>query len=222
MKRITTMLAGLSVLAGCATYDPYTGEQENSNAAKGAGIGAGIAAVIAYIDNRDEDAVTKRQRILAAAGGGALIGGSAGFYMDQQEAKLRKQLGGSGVRVARNGDNVNLIMPGNITFATDSSNINSGFYNVLDSVALVLEEFDKTIVAVAGHTDSVGSDAYNRSLSRQRADSVASYLRSRGVINERFEIIAAGESTPVATNDTAEGREQNRRVEITLLPITRG
>lgn len=220
IKILTTLAASAVVVSGCATYDPYTGEQKTTNAAKGAGIGAGIAAVIAYIDNKDADSKTKRRRILQAAGGGALLGGGVGYYMDTQEAKLRQQLRGSGVRVVREGDNINLVMPGNITFATNSSDINLGFYSVLDSVALVLEEFNKTIVVVAGHTDSQGSDAYNRQLSEQRAQSVVGYLQSQKVLGERFEIIAAGESRPVADNSTASGREQNRRVEITLLPIT--
>lgn len=220
LKQVFTMTAAAILATGCATYDPYTGEQKTTNAAKGAGIGAGIAAVIAYIDNKDADSKTKRRRILQAAGGGALLGGGVGYYMDTQEAKLRKQLRGSGVRVVREGDNINLVMPGNITFASDSANINASFYNVLDSVALVLEEFNKTVVVVAGHTDSQGSDAYNRQLSQQRADSVAGYLQSQKVMRDRFEIIAAGESSPVADNATASGREQNRRVEITLLPIT--
>jgi outer membrane protein OmpA-like peptidoglycan-associated protein len=111
-------------------------------------------------------------------------------------------------------------MPGNITFAVDSVDINAGFYEVLDSVTLVLNEFDKTLVEVAGHTDSTGSDQYNQSLSQRRAGSVAAYLRSREVLADRLIEVGAGESRPIATNDTPQGRRQNRRVEITLVPIT--
>ena len=140
--------------------------------------------------------------------------------MDKQEAKLRQQLRGTGVSVERVGDNINLIMPGNITFATNSADINSSFYPVLDSVALVLTEFDKTVVVVAGHTDSDGSDALNETLSRNRASSVSNYLISQKILPARFEIIGFGERQPIASNTTAEGKQLNRRVEITLLPVT--
>lgn len=222
MKKLLITLAACSALtlSGCTTFDAYTGEKKVSNTAKGAGIGAGVAAVIAYIDNRKKDSKTRRDRILKAAGGGALIGGGIGAYMDHQEKKLREKLQGSGVQVVRDGDNINLVMPGNITFATGSSNVNSSFYNVLDSVAIVVDEFDKTIVAVSGHTDSTGSDSTNQVLSEKRAKSVADYLVSQKVLAERLEVIGFGETSPIADNSTPAGREQNRRVEITLLPIT--
>ena len=208
-------------LSACTTFDPYTGEQEVSNTAKGAGIGAGIAVVAAYLANKDVDDVRKRnQRILKAATGGAAIGGGIGYYMDTQEAKLRKQLRGSGVSVERDGDNINLIMPGNITFPSGNANIDNSFLSVLDSVVLVLTEFDKTLIVVAGHTDSSGSDALNQNLSERRAQSVSSYLNTAGIIIERLEVIGFGETQPVASNQTDAGKELNRRVEITLLPIS--
>jgi len=111
-------------------------------------------------------------------------------------------------------------MPGNITFATNSANINTNFISVLNSVVLVLEEYNKTLVVVSGHTDSSGSEQHNQKLSEARASSVATYLREQKIISDRLEIIGFGESQPVADNKTAEGRELNRRVEITLLPIT--
>lgn len=220
MKIQILALALAASLTACTTFDPYTGEKKTTNTAKGAGIGAGVGAVIAYLENRKEDSATRNRRILQAAGGGALVGGGIGYYMDTQEAKLRQQLRNSGVSVVRDGDNINLIMPGNITFATDSANINDSFYDVLNSVALVLQEFDKTRVVVAGHTDSTGSDAYNQQLSQKRASSVANYLRSQKILGDRFDTIGFGESHPVADNATASGRELNRRVEITLMPIT--
>ena len=134
--------------------------------------------------------------------------------------KLRQRLEGSGVSVTRMGDNITLNMPGNITFAVDSSNISSDFHDILDSVALVLDEFDKTLVEVAGHTDSTGAAQYNQELSQQRADSVASYLRSRKVKGDRLIVVGAGESYPIASNDTPAGRQLNRRVEITIVPLT--
>lgn len=219
MNKLFIFALALFVLPGCTTFDAYTGEEKTSKTAIGAGVGAGVAAVIAYIDNKDKDSTTRRQRILKAAAGGAAIGGGIGYYMDNQEAKLRKQLRGSGVSVKREGDNINLILPSNITYATNSSDINASFYNVLDSVALVIAEYDKTIVVVSGHTDSSGSDAYNQTLSEKRASSVSTYLNSKGVIPERLEAVGFGERQPVASNDTPEGKELNRRVEITLLPV---
>ena len=223
MKNILFSLSLLSTsafLQSCTTFDPYTGEQKTTKTAVGAGIGASVGAVVAYLDNKGDDSRKRIQRILAAAAGGAAIGGGIGYYMDKQEAKLRQQLRGTGVSVERVGDNINLIMPGNITFATNSADINSNFYSVLDSVALVLTEFDKTVVVVAGHTDSDGSDALNETLSRNRASSVSNYLISQKILPARFEIIGFGERQPIASNTTAEGKQLNRRVEITLLPVT--
>lgn len=222
MKKMILAL-GLSsalIVTGCTTFDPYTGEEETSKTAKGAGIGAGAALVLSYMANKDKSSSELKKRLLRDAGIGAIAGGSVGYYMDTQEAELRKQLRSTGVSVERDGDNINLIMPGDITFPTDGSDLKSDFYGVLDSVALVLEEFDKTIVAVAGHTDSTGSDAYNQKLSEQRAQSVAAYLKSKKVEPARFEVIGFGERNPVADNATAEGRSLNRRVELTLIPIT--
>jgi outer membrane protein OmpA-like peptidoglycan-associated protein len=216
---VAVAVSGSLLISACTTYDAYTGEEKVSNTAKGAGIGAGVAAAIAYIANRDESSKERQKRMLAAAGIGAIAGGSVGYYMDAQEAKLRKQLRESGVSVVRDGDNISLIMPGNITFDTDKVNLKESFHNVLDSVALVLEEYEKTIITVAGHTDSTGSSEYNQQLSEQRARSVASYLKSRNIVDARFDIVGFGEDYPIADNSTAEGRAQNRRVELTLIPI---
>ncbi|ALO34187.1 hypothetical protein CMT41_05160 [Colwellia sp. MT41] len=221
MKLFTIPLMTCLALTGCSTFDPYTGEEKVSNTAKGAGIGASVAAVAAYLANKNEDDISKRnRRILQAAVGGAAIGGGIGFYMDSQEAKLRKQLRGSGVSVERDGDNINLIMPSNITFASGNTNIEQSFLSVLDSVVLVLQEFDKTLIVIAGHTDSSGSNALNQRLSERRAQSVSTYLIGAGVITDRIERIGFGETQPVASNATKAGKELNRRVEITLLPIT--
>lgn len=210
---------GAALLAGCMTYDPYTGEKQVSNTTKGAAIGAGIAAIGAYIDNRDDDRRQRTERMLKAAGVGAIAGGAVGNYMDRQEAKLRHQLEGSGVRVVREGDNITLVMPGNITFDTGRVDIKSNFTDVLDSVGLVVNEFNQTILEVAGHTDNVGTDSSNLTLSEGRANSVANYLRGKNVKAERLTTIGYGETRPVADNNTEAGREQNRRVELTLLPL---
>ena len=214
----TVVIAAAVALAGCETVNPYTGESQTSNAAKGAGIGAATGAVVGLITGHD--AKQRRERALIGAGVGALAGGSVGYYMDVQEAKLRQQLQGTGVSVTRIGDNITLNMPGNVTFKTDSYDLNAGFFKVLDSVGLVLKEYDKTLIEVAGHTDSTGAAEYNQGLSERRAQTVATYLAGKGLMEQRIITIGVGETRPVATNDTAEGRQLNRRVELTLAPIT--
>ncbi len=208
-----TAIAVIVGISGCTT-NPYTGEQKASNAAKGAGIGALGGAAISAVTGG------KRKNVLIGAGIGALAGGAVGYYMDQQENRLREKLRNTGVSVTRSGDRIILNMPGHITFATDSSDISADFYPVLDSVALVINEYVKTYVDITGHTDSTGSDAYNLQLSNARASSVARYLESHGVLPQRIYTRGMGESQPAATNDTAEGRALNRRVEIVLTPLT--
>ena len=217
---VALSLASVTVLSGCTTFDPYTGEEKTTNTAKGAGIGAGAALLVSYLANKDKNAGERNRRLLRDAGIGAIAGGGVGYYMDTQEAKLRQQLRSTGVSVQRDGDNINLIMPGNITFPSNGRDLRADFYPVLDSVALVLEEFDKTIVAVAGYTDSQGSNSYNQTLSEARANSVASYLKSKQVVAARFQIVGFGEQNPIADNTTEQVRAQNLRVELTLLPIT--
>ena len=206
-------------LAACTTQDPYTGEQKTSKATYGALIGAVGGALAGGLIGKG-DARDRRERALIGAGVGALAGGGVGYYMDKQEAELTQRLRASGVSVTRVGNDIILNMPGNVTFATDSSDINARFYEVLNSVAIVLKEYDKTLIDVTGHTDSTGSDQYNLELSQKRASSVANYLMAQGLDARRFYIVGAGESQPIATNDTPEGREQNRRVEIRLSPLT--
>ncbi len=199
---------------GCTT-DPYTGEQKVSKAAIGGLVGALGGAAVGAAVSKD-----KRKGALIGAGVGGLTGAGVGYYMDRQEAKLREKLQGTGVSVTRQGDNLILNMPGNITFKTDSADINAGFYDVLNSVGLVLKEFDKTLIDVYGHTDSVGSDAYNQTLSERRAASVGQYLISQGIDGRRVITQGFGETRPIASNDTEAGRSQNRRVELQLTPLT--
>jgi outer membrane protein OmpA-like peptidoglycan-associated protein len=201
------------------TYDPYTDEKKVSKATTGAAIGAGVAAIGAAIVNRDDDPRDRNQRVLAAAAAGGAIGGGVGYYMDRQEAKLRASLRETGVRVVRDGDNVILVMPSNVTFSTDSAQVKPDFEQVLGSVAVVLTEFDKTILEVTGHTDSTGSDSYNLALSERRANGVANSLQRNGVAVNRMLTQGFGESRPIADNSTVEGRQENRRVELVLIPI---
>jgi len=213
---LVAMLA-LSV-AGCYTYDPYTGEKKVSDTTKGAGIGAAAGAVVGLLTGGD--AAAHRKNALIAAGVGALAGGAIGNYMDRQEANLRHDLAGTGVSVTRMGDNITLNMPGNITFKSDSAELDPSFFKVLNSVNVVVKKYNKTVVEVAGHTDSTGAADYNQKLSERRANSVAQYLESQGLANNRVVTVGAGESRPVADNATPEGRQANRRVELTLTPLT--
>ncbi|UCC55665.1 MAG: OmpA family protein [Gammaproteobacteria bacterium] len=210
---LAALLAVAVAITGCTT-NPYTGEEEASNKAKGAGIGAAAGAVIGAI------AGGSRRSVLLGAGIGALSGLAVGAYMDREEEKLRAQLQGTGVSVTRSGNNIILNMPGNITFATGSSNINANFYEILNSVALVVNEFEQTYIDITGHTDNVGAADYNMQLSLDRASSVARYLQSQQVLPERILTRGMGLEAPIASNDTPEGRAQNRRVELMLTPIT--
>lgn len=213
-------LAAALFSAGCKTLDAYTGEEQFSSATKGALIGVAGGAVVGALSGKDSR--ERRKRALIGAGVGGLAGAGVGAYMDKQEAELRQQLQGSGVSVTRNGENITLNMPGNITFKTGSADLDPRFFRVLDSVGLVIKKYDKTLVEIAGHTDNVGSDQSNQVLSQNRATTVSQYLVGKGVLQERTIIIGAGEKHPVASNDTEAGRAQNRRVEINLLPIKQG
>ncbi len=218
MRRVTIAISLALSLAACQTMDPYTQQPKTSNAAKGAAIGAAVGVAAGLITGGDSRG--RRKNALIGLGVGALAGGGVGYYMDQQEMKLRQELEGTGVSVSRNGDEIVLNMPGNVTFDTNQSDINARFYPVLDSVALVLDEYEKTLVEVSGHTDSSGNDKINNPLSDRRASSVGSYLMNRGVIPQRVETYGAGSHYPIADNNTAEGRLMNRRVEIVLVPLT--
>jgi outer membrane protein OmpA-like peptidoglycan-associated protein len=214
----TLALAGVVTATGCTTLDPYTREERTSKATTGAIIGAVAGAAIGAASSRND----RTKRAMIGAGIGALGGAAVGNYMDQQEAELRRRLEGTGVSVTRVGDNLILNMPGNVTFDVGRDEISAGFYETLDSVALVLKKYDKTAVEIAGHTDSTGSDAFNRDLSQRRAQSVAGYLASQGIQRVRLNPIGFGESAPIADNGSAAGRSLNRRVELTLIPLTQG
>jgi len=211
-------LGVVMTLSACTVLDPYTREEEPAKAQRQAVIGAAVGGAVGLITG--DNSMERKKRALIGAGLGALAGASVGTYLDRQEAKLRAELERTGVSVTRDGDNITLNMPGNITFATNSADLNAGFFDVLNSVGLVVNEFDQTVIEVAGHTDNTGSDEYNQQLSQRRASAVATYLGTRSVRSDRIIPVGSGETHPVATNDTESGRQSNRRVELTLVPLT--
>lgn len=212
LSNLAALGAAALLMVGCTT-NPYTGEREAGKAGIYGGIGAVSGAVLGAATSSKKDRA-KGAMIGAAVGGAA--GGGYGYYVDTQEAKLRQTLQGTGVQVQRNGDELTLIMPGNITFASNSADISSSFYPTLNSLVQVFKEFDKNGVNIVGHTDSTGSLQLNQDLSNRRARSVAAYLEGNGVPGTRISAYGAGPSQPVASNDTTQGRAQNRRVEINL------
>ncbi len=213
MKKFVTLVGLTAMLAACTTTNPYTGQSQTSKAVWGTAIGAATGAATGAL-------VAKKSGAGAIVGGlaGAAVGGGVGYYLDVQEAELRQELASTGVSVVRTDDSIRLIMPGNITFKTDSADINAGFYATLNSVAKVLNKYSNSTVMVMGFTDSTGTAEYNQNLSRSRAQAVAAYLQGQGVKASRFEIMGMGASNPIASNSDAAGRQQNRRVEIKIIP----
>lgn len=211
------LLAGLAALAmtSACTTDPETGERRLSKAAIG-GIGGVLGGYLLgdLVGGRND----RTEKILGAGIGG-LAGAGIGAYMDRQERQLRERTAGTNVQVIRQGDDLVLNIPSGITFAYDSATVQPQFQRTLDQVAQTLAEYNQTYIDVYGHTDSTGSDAYNQGLSERRAVSVADYLSSRGVQQARIGTRGYGETQPIASNETEEGRAANRRVEIKIVPI---
>jgi outer membrane protein OmpA-like peptidoglycan-associated protein len=219
MKHAIICASAAALLLSACTSNPYTGESQVSKGLLGAGTGAAVGAAAGALLGATTSVKT-RKAALIGAGIGALAGGGIGLYMDNQEAKLRERLHESGVSVTRVGDNIVLNMPSNITFDSDQSDLKPQFYDTLNSVALVFQEYDQTLIDVVGHTDEDGSQDYNYDLSRRRAASVARYLTAQRLEPNRFSVEGRGEQEPIASNRTAVGKAQNRRVEITILPLT--
>lgn len=213
---LSAALAALT-LSSCVT-DPQTGNRKMSKA----GIGAIGGAVGGYLLGDIIGGRNDRTEKLVGAGIGALAGAGVGTYMDSQEKKLRQDTAGTGVDVVRQGDDLLLRMPSGITFATDQSSIQPQFYTTLNQVTQTLTQYPKTMIDVLGYTDSTGTEAYNQQLSQQRAQSVATYLTAQGVQPVRLATRGYGEADPIASNDTEQGRAENRRVEIKIVPAVEG
>jgi len=204
------------VLAAVMSSLALVGCENMSNTQKGASIGAVTGALLGK-GTGDHD----KSRYVWGAAVGALAGGAIGSYMDKQEEEFREELADSGVKVIRDGDNLRLQLPSNITFATGRANISQSFNPVLDDVARVLKKYEKTTMLIEGHTDSTGSAEYNQQLSLNRANAVRNNLVGNGVDSRRVTTEGYGESMPVADNDTESGRQLNRRVELRIVPNTK-
>ena len=212
-------LAAMLGAAACTTTDPYSSTPTRNNTATGAIAGALGGAVLGYLTNTSSGE-QGRKNALIGAGVGALAGAGVGQYMDRQQRALEAELSGTGVGVARQGDVLVLRMPSDVTFATNQSSIDTRFLPVLADVARVLNEYDRSMVDVIGHTDSSGGDAINQPLSERRASSVATYLIGNGVIRERLYVAGNSARNPIADNSTVDGKAKNRRVEILIRPFT--
>ncbi|MEE3936459.1 OmpA family protein [Pseudomonas viridiflava] len=220
-RRLIIAATAVAMLSGCATSNPYDnqGQAQSSGGmnktAKYGGLGALAGAVAGA-------AIDHNHRGKGALIGAAVVGAASagyGYYADKQEAALRTSMANTGVEVQRQGDQIKLIMPGNITFATDSSAIASSFYSPLNNLANSLKQFNQSNIEIIGYTDSTGSRQHNMDLSQQRAQSVATYLTSQGVDQAHLSVRGAGPDQPIASNADANGRAQNRRVEVNLKPI---
>ena len=203
------------VTTSACTTNPETGNRRLSNT----GLGAILGAAGGYLLGDIVGGRNSRTEQIIGAGIGAIAGGAVGRYMDQQEAELRRETAGTGVDVIRQGDDIILRMPSGITFDVDRYDVKPQFQSTLNEVANTLAQYQQTYIDIYGHTDSTGSDAYNQALSERRAQSVASYLSSRGVAPARMATRGFGETQPIADNATEYGRAQNRRVEIKVVPF---
>jgi outer membrane protein OmpA-like peptidoglycan-associated protein len=214
MNKLLAVALSFMFVAGCTSIDPATGQASRTNARTGALTGAVIGGLIGCATNNDE--CLENAAIGAAVGGAA--GAGVGEMMRRQQLALQEELSGTGVGIQREGDNIRLIMPGDVTFSTASTDIDPSFGPVLNDVAAVFVMYPGTRVEITGHADSRGDEQYNLQLSHGRALSVGNHLISRGVAASRIFAYGAGEAQPVSTNDTEVGRARNRRVEILLIP----
>ncbi|OOF27634.1 hypothetical protein BZJ19_01830 [Salinivibrio proteolyticus] len=209
------MKCKLTAVAVLTASLALTGCESMSNTQKGATIGAITGAIVGKSTSNH-----KGKRAFIGAAIGAIGGAAVGNYMDQQEQAFREELAGSGIQVVREGDNIRLIMPSNITFGLDQDAIAADFYPKLNAIANVMRKYDKTFLSIEGHTDDTGAAAYNQHLSERRAMSVKRYLASQSIDNARLYTSGFGETRPLVANNSAANRALNRRVEIQIVPNT--
>ena len=216
IKLATLATISAVALTACVT-DPETGQKRISNAAIG-GLGGALGG---YLLGDLIGGKNSRTEEIVGAGIGAVAGAGVGYYMDEQEKKLRQRTAGTGIDVERQGDQLVLNMPGDVTFDYNSALVKSQFRSALDNVASTLAEYPSTYIDVYGHTDSTGSDSYNQGLSERRASSVADYLGGRGIQRARMATMGYGESQLKCSPERGEADYQcNRRVEIRIAPVT--
>jgi len=218
-----TMIAGLvsvMTLAACATTPNDPNQKTKQGAAGGALLGAVAGAIIGYQGDHSGGAL--KGALIGGAAGGA-IGAGAGYYMDKQQAEFEQKLAAEQqahqIEIERlKNENLKITMSSEVSFDFNSAEIKPAFGNTLDKVSDILERYNRTQITVVGHTDNVGSDAYNQGLSRKRAESVAYYVERRGVQASRVRTEGRGESEPRASNASEAGRQLNRRVELLIIP----
>lgn len=215
-RLITSSLAALSLVtvSACVT-DPNTGEKKVSRTVLGTGAGILAGGLLG-------DLIGGGTGRIIGAGIGGVAGGVIGYKMDQQIKELKEQTAGSGVDVteADNGQSILVNLPEGVTFDVGSYALKPQFRETLDKIAASMVQYPDSLIDVYGHTDSTGSDAFNQTLSENRAQTVANYLVMRGVSESRIRSRGYGETMPVADNSTPEGRAQNRRVEIKIVPVS--
>jgi len=223
-RNVALALMTAAALTACATggsyvqSDPYGNEtQQQNKTGRNALIGTAIGVAAGLLTG--DSATERRQHAMIGAGIGALSGAAVGQYQDRQERALRERTANTGIDVQRQGDNITLNLPDGITFDFGKSTLKPQFYGSLNGVASTLSEYNQTMIEVVGHTDSIGSDAVNNRLSKERADAVAAYLGGQGVQRARIETLGAGKAYPIADNSTDAGRAKNRRVEIRVIPL---
>ncbi|MGC6368798.1 OmpA family protein [Pseudomonas sp. K2I15] len=223
-RRLLVVATAVALLSGCASPNPYDGSQGQANNGSEGGISktakyGGLGALAGALAGAAIDHNNRGKGALIGAAVAGIGGAGYGYYADQQEKKLRASMANTGVEVQRQGDQIKLIMPGNITFATNSDAISSSFYTPLNNLANSLKQFNQNTIQIVGYTDSTGTRQLNMDLSQRRAQSVANYLTSQGVSPTNLTARGAGPDNPIASNADVNGRAQNRRVEVNLGPI---
>ena len=214
-KTIICIFLFVLILAGCAAPQTKT----EKGALYGAAGGAAAGAIVGQVVGHNTKSTLIGSAIGAAVGG--LGGAGVGRMMDNQEKDMRNALASSeAASVSREGNLLAVTFKGDVTFDTNSTVVRPGLQFELDRVAGVMNQYPNTLVRVEGHTDSKGSDEYNMDLSNRRAFAVKNLVAQRGIADSRLDVVGYGETMPVATNDTAAGRQKNRRVEIKIAPQT--